>query len=310
MTDAELESPGFLSFLCNNMESEDLGCLGDSGDYEETIKALTKNSNEKTKSKSNSKEEETLLTPKSTGSTKRRSPRLMRNKSEANVTIQDLLHRKYLEIGQEISYLDEQGTLTKDGWIDFHNQRYSDLLSFCRQVRKFKQLGNDPALNEDTVWYSIFTKKKSTLADIRSRFMESNPKDTHKKRKKYPPCNHLPKSKLIFDVSSLCNYIEDDLLEDKDKTAQTSCMFKEENASEETNTIQKPRYAPVVILEKKTKSTKKGTSKGAKITPKKPDSPKILKKKETKSFAEKEETKYIWHGHSRRRYRNCGLFRY
>jgi len=131
-------------------------------------------------------------------------------------------------------------------------------------------------------------EKKSTLADIRSRFMESNPKDTHKKRKKYPPCNHLPKSKLIFDVSSLCNYIEDDLLEDKDKTAQTSCMFKEENASEETNTIQKPRYAPVVILEKKKlKAQKKGTSKGAKITPKKPDSPKMLKKKKPSPLPKK-----------------------
>jgi len=81
----------------------------------------------------------------------------------------------------------------------------------------------------------------------------------------------------MFDESSIGN-VEDDLLEDEDyKASQAACELKEE--SEEPNTKQKPRYAPVVKLEKKTTNTKKGTSKGEKNTPKKQDTLKLKKKR-------------------------------
>jgi len=172
-----------------------------------------------------------------------------------------------LDIGHEISYLGEVGNLTKDGWVQYNNQRHANLVNFCLEVRKVLQLGKDSTINGETVWQNVFLTEKNSdvsLAEIRSGFMGMyTSQDKKQKHKKKPS----PKAKLTFNESSLV----DDSFQDEDfKGSEPEASSKEElKSNQRQNKIEKVRYAPVVKigkkkLKEKTVSDDKKTSSGKK----------------------------------------------
>ena len=72
---------------------------------------------------------------------RRRSSRLRKNLSQPeSVTLGQLVSEGLLHPGDEIFFLNEVGIVTKDGWVDYDDQKYPTLESWGEKVIAYRRL--------------------------------------------------------------------------------------------------------------------------------------------------------------------------
>jgi len=158
----------------------------------------------------------------------RSSPRLKRTKSLSNTTVNDLILAGLVNLGEKLVFLNEEGFVTKDGWIEYNMKKFATLDMFCAEV--FKVTGAPSELKKD-YWDDIMMGD-SSLASVRNSYF-TMPASIDKKKS----------NSFVFVDTEDSSLDSDDSSSAKDISTQSEL---DENESESTLVVESesPAYVP------------------------------------------------------------------
>jgi hypothetical protein len=179
----------------------------------------------------------------------RSSPRLKRTKTLSNTTVNDLILSGLVKLGEKLVFLEEEGFVTKDGWIEYNRKKFATLDMFCAEVFKVTKA---PFELKDDYWDEIMMGD-SSLAFVRNSYF-TMPAPNEKE---------ISSTFVFVDTEEESSSSSSSSSDDDDSSSSAKDVSTEseldENESESTlvTESESPAYLPSKMKKKKKKRERK-----------------------------------------------------